>query len=54
MVKQKIILICSRHVWDSYIDNKYGSSIPIGWIVPNSEVNEQWQPYLAPLNISLL
>ncbi|TMW52701.1 hypothetical protein DOY81_002224 [Sarcophaga bullata] len=37
-----------RQVWDSYIDGRYGSSIPIGWVIPPSEANEQWLTHLAP------
>lgn len=37
-----------RQIWDSYIDNKYGSSIPIGWILPKEDAKQEWQTYLTP------
>ncbi|XP_011293272.2 uncharacterized protein LOC105261421 [Musca domestica] len=35
-----------RHIWDSYIDNDYGTSIPIGWVMPPKDPNPNWAEYL--------
>ncbi|XP_061390365.1 uncharacterized protein LOC133325660 [Musca vetustissima] len=35
-----------RHIWDSYIDNTHGTSIPIGWVIPPKKPNIQWSEYL--------
>ncbi|KNC32807.1 hypothetical protein FF38_00256 [Lucilia cuprina] len=42
--------IRKRQIWDSYIDSKNGSSIPIGWILPPTKAEGQWLQYLAPTN----
>ncbi|XP_013110152.1 uncharacterized protein LOC106088978 [Stomoxys calcitrans] len=38
--------IRKRHIWDSYIDNKYGTSIPIGWVLPPTTPTNEWSQYL--------
>ncbi|XP_075146202.1 uncharacterized protein LOC142220765 [Haematobia irritans] len=38
--------IRKRHIWDSYIDNKYGTSIPIGWVLPPANPSKEWSKYL--------
>ncbi|KAM7359416.1 uncharacterized protein ACRADG_012195 [Cochliomyia hominivorax] len=40
--------IRKRQIWDSYIDNKHGTAIPIGWVIPKENANEEWQTYLSP------
>ncbi|XP_037824179.1 programmed cell death protein 7-like [Lucilia sericata] len=43
--------IRKRQIWDSYIDSKNGSSIPIGWILPPAKTEGKWLQYLAPANV---
>lgn len=42
-------LIEIRSQWDRFIvsdENPYGSSIPLGWVMPNANPTNQWKPYL--------
>lgn len=44
---QKLIEI--RRQWDSFIvsdENPYGSSVPLGWAIPNANPTNQWKAYL--------
>lgn len=46
-------LIEIRRQWDSFIvsdDNPHGSSIPLGWVIPNSNPSEKWKVYLEDNN----
>lgn len=41
--------IC-RNVWDSYLDEKRGSPIPQGWVLPTESQNA-WAQTLPYVNI---
>jgi len=40
-------LIRIRRIWDSYLtrSSKYGSSIPIGWVLPKKDADDRWSCY---------
>lgn len=41
-------LISQRRLWDAFIvphENPFGSSIPIGWVMPNPKPSDQWKQY---------
>lgn len=40
-----------RGIWDSYIDDQQGSTMPSGWILPNEEQN-RWSHMLQNPNES--
>lgn len=45
-------LIEIRRQWDSFVvshDNPYGSSVPIGWTMPNTNPSIEWKTYLKDL-----
>lgn len=42
-------LIEIRRLWDQFIvtdDNPFGTSIPFGWVIPNSNPSDLWKKYL--------
>lgn len=46
--KNKILIVIYRHEWDQFITSKYDpkKSIPIEWIEPNQEPNEEWSKFI--------
>ena len=47
-------LIRVRSLWDRYLvdspDDQTGSGIPLSFVLPDFQPNEQWRPYLGELN----